>query len=585
MREDFDPLSMQQRNAPRWETSVELRRHGQPNRVDGIKTSISQTKPTQGRLASLLASSSFLLHLLLLLQAVTKVDCVEAQASDLSPSVSATCSQGFMRVKLRTGQPFHGVIHARDSRDNACLTYGTGRTTTFLTVNLLTPVKHKAFCGVSYNNATEESQVALAVRTHRTLELAGDNFYVITCGRSGWRDSQTNETSAVKLELVASGRKVTEATYGREYQLQAMMDTPSEKYGLRVRNCFAFSDKNSSVRLLNDKGCPERSVLSQFVSESLGVSTATLYSMFRFPDSNTVHLQCDILVCAVADCAETLCVKDPQTDSRSVASSGSGAREEEEHRMMASTTVFVLEPGVTALAATGDCELGPSWLLWLCVVFGVLFLVMLCVNVFLCSAMTCSFSRAEVELVDEKAGSVYTVQDYDPYRSWAGSQYGSRFSLDHPGTRPLSAGPSLGPEHPGTRLATPSMQYTSLQSKPYSNSRPSSRNGKYSNGVAGGGYPGIQNMAYSPAYSNGVTSMSTSLGRPAPAVYQPPATPSRSRTPVRTPRSRARARHRAREAGQFDLAPDQYSLHSRPASQTGSYRNAVRAARAEERVY
>ena len=29
--------------------------------------------------------------------------------------------------------------------------------------------------------------------------------------------------------------QVTEATYGREYQLQAMMDTPSEKYGLRVR--------------------------------------------------------------------------------------------------------------------------------------------------------------------------------------------------------------------------------------------------------------------------------------------------------------------------------------------------------------
>ena len=71
--------------------------------------------------------------------------------------------------------------------------------------------------------------MALAVRTHRTLELAGDNFYVITCGRrwgitchlspvtchispttcpSGWRDSQTNETSAVRLELVSAGRKV-----------------------------------------------------------------------------------------------------------------------------------------------------------------------------------------------------------------------------------------------------------------------------------------------------------------------------------------------------------------------------------------
>ena len=32
-----------------------------------------------------------------------------------------------------------------------------------------------------------------------------------------------------------------------------------------------------------------------------------------------------------------------------MASSGSGSREDEEHRMMASTTVFVLEPGVTAL--------------------------------------------------------------------------------------------------------------------------------------------------------------------------------------------------------------------------------------------
>ena len=93
-------------------------------------------------------------------------------------------------------------------------------------------------------------------------------------------------------------------------------------------------------------------------------------------------------------------------------------------------------------ASRESCELGPPWLLWLCVVFGVLFLSMLCVNMFLCSAMTCSFSKDDrTELGDEeelKTPSVYTVQDYDPYRSWAGSQYGSRFSLDHPGTRPLT---------------------------------------------------------------------------------------------------------------------------------------------------
>ena len=129
-------------------------------------------------------------------------------------------------------------------------------------------------------------------------------------------------------------------------------------------------------------------------------------------------------------------------------------------------------------------------------VFGVLFLLMLCVNIFLCSAMTCSFSRTELEVEpEEKAASVYTVQveilgklrckltsscvqDYDPYRSWSGSQYGSRFSLDHPGTRPLSAADlarPLGPDHPGTRVLGPaSLTYTSLQTSKstYSNSRP-----------------------------------------------------------------------------------------------------------------
>ena len=113
--------------------------------------------------------------------------------------------------------------------------------------------------------------MALAVRSHRTLELAGDNFYVITCGKSGWRDSATNESTTVSLSLSSGGRKIREATYGRDYQLRAEMDAPSgekwrlkmkldfwnfisDKYGIKVRNCFAFSDKNSSVRLLNNNG-------------------------------------------------------------------------------------------------------------------------------------------------------------------------------------------------------------------------------------------------------------------------------------------------------------------------------------------
>ena len=72
---------------------------------------------------------------------------------------------------------------------------------------------------------------------------------------------------------------------------------------------------------------------------------------------------------------------------------------------------------------TGIC---PKWLLWLAIVLGVFFLLMLLINLFLCSALTCTCTRTELT---EKEPSV--LEDYDPYRSWAGSQYGgSRYSLN-----------------------------------------------------------------------------------------------------------------------------------------------------------
>uniref|UniRef100_A0A1A9Z765 Uncharacterized protein n=1 Tax=Glossina pallidipes TaxID=7398 RepID=A0A1A9Z765_GLOPL len=36
------------------------------------------------------------------------------------------------------------------------------------------------------NSRSEERSIQLAVRVHKTLELADDKFYVITCGKSGF---------------------------------------------------------------------------------------------------------------------------------------------------------------------------------------------------------------------------------------------------------------------------------------------------------------------------------------------------------------------------------------------------------------
>lgn len=38
----------------------------------------------------------------------------------------------------------------------------------------------------------------------------------------------------------------------------------------------------------------------------------------------------------------------------------------------------------------------PAWLLWLAIALGVLFLIMLLMNIFLCTAMSCSCARTEV---------------------------------------------------------------------------------------------------------------------------------------------------------------------------------------------
>jgi hypothetical protein len=36
----------------------------------------------------------------------------------------------------------------------------------------------------------DEFSVAIAVRLHKTLELAGDKFYMMTCGKAGFQNTR-----------------------------------------------------------------------------------------------------------------------------------------------------------------------------------------------------------------------------------------------------------------------------------------------------------------------------------------------------------------------------------------------------------
>lgn len=348
--------------------------------------------------------------------ASTLLAAVHAQnaegTGEFSPVVRATCKTGIMSIKINFNQPFNGVVHAREFRTPACMALGNGTESLGFDISLDAPQGSPDYCGVFWNNRTDERSLPLAVRVHRTLELADDKFYVITCGKAGFKNAR-NETSLVSLRMLNDqGRKVLNAGFGLPYTLKAEISKPDGTHGIRMKNCFAFNMRNNTVELLDGRGCPVKQ--QSVIAKSEG-STAELAigSMFRFPDSSQVNFQCDIAICKGSTCAAIDC-----TDGNS------GSPNDEEGTVTTSTGIFVLDPNDSTIAAMSCLEGGvrPLWLLYLAIALGVMFLVMLLINCFLCTAMTCSCARTDVI---EKDPSV--VEDYDPYRSWHGSQYGSRY--------------------------------------------------------------------------------------------------------------------------------------------------------------
>nr|CAD7431614.1 unnamed protein product [Timema monikensis] len=101
---------------------------------------------------------------------------------------------------------------------------------------------------------TEDRSLPIAVRLHRTLELADDKFYVITCGKAGFKNAR-NETSLVSLKLLdKNNKRLQEVIKFHSYTLRADIERPDGAYGIRVKNCFAFNKRNNSVPFIDERG-------------------------------------------------------------------------------------------------------------------------------------------------------------------------------------------------------------------------------------------------------------------------------------------------------------------------------------------
>lgn len=384
-----------------------------------------------------------------------QVQCqVQSSSSDFQPLVTARCELGNMTILVQTESPFEGVVHVKDYRKPPCQTFGNGQRNTTLLIDLLTAKDSPNYCGVITNKGNEQSLV-LAVRVHRNLELSDDKFYLITCGKSDFRNSR-NQMSRVSMHFTDGQRNLTELVYGHRYTLRASISKPDGIYDMQVRSCISFAPNTTEVQLLDSNGCPVGNIISEFHSnDSKRYMESTLYSAFRFFGSNQVHVQCEIILCR-DKCVKVYCNNRPNGPLLPRPLARSNLNDGNQIHLLASTSAFVVNPGDPAARALTSCsEWQFPWLIGLCICLAILLLVMLIVNIFLCSSVTCLCTRSEVSEKDPSE-----IEDYDPYKvGWSSSHYGSRTSLN-------KAGYMSGAESTVHSGSSASDHYATVQSRP-----------------------------------------------------------------------------------------------------------------------
>lgn len=79
---------------------------------------------------------------------------VTSQDAEFAPHVTATCKSGSMNIRIQFTTPYNGVVHARDFRSPACMTFGNGSAVVGLSLNLLAKQGNSEYCGILVSNVS-----------------------------------------------------------------------------------------------------------------------------------------------------------------------------------------------------------------------------------------------------------------------------------------------------------------------------------------------------------------------------------------------------------------------------------------------
>eukprot|EP00096_Caligus_rogercresseyi_P003331 TRINITY_DN1618_c0_g1_i2.p1 TRINITY_DN1618_c0_g1~~TRINITY_DN1618_c0_g1_i2.p1 ORF type:complete len:430 (-),score=101.58 TRINITY_DN1618_c0_g1_i2:637-1926(-) len=347
--------------------------------------------------------------------------------NEFTPCIIPRCIGDTINITVNTLKPFEGIIHGHNRTEDGCFVYGRGGLKTSFRIDLPTrngePQNQTAKCGVRFNPTTQEHRVAIAVREHPTIELAKDKLFVVGCRSSGYTNAN-DEKSIVELRITrpedTSRRPVSYVLDGEGYKLRVNTIDHDDSYGIIVHSCFAFSEReNDREELINVHGCPSiKNIISEFKYNSTKGTAEADLTMFRLPSSNKTYFQCDVTLCK-GSCIQPDCSRE-FNDRDFFERSGDST-------LTTSTSVFVVEPGVPG-SAEGHlfCPVAEDYstdeyIKYLCIAFGILFLIMSLINICLCFTMTCSCTKSEVI---EKEPSIYSIYD-SQYGYATGKAYGS----------------------------------------------------------------------------------------------------------------------------------------------------------------
>ena len=244
---------------------------------------------------------------------------------------------------------------------------------------------------------------------------------IISPSSSSSHQSSSSSPSEEKFPI-ATGPKVDKGG-GAVSSSSSITSTSFSSYHLYVKNCFIFNGNESDVEFLDGNGCPKLASVSAFHQIGHNIAEAEIGSMFKLPNTNQLHLQCLVeLVDNCQFCDSTLCpLSSLPLSSINNNNNNDTRRNGKKHQqqpsdmqMLASTTAYVFEPDqqmTNSHASILQSVIGGAgggafcsewrfpWLIALCIMLGVLLIIMMVVNIFLCTSMSCSCFKHEVSEV------------------------------------------------------------------------------------------------------------------------------------------------------------------------------------------